>query len=152
MIKHLWWLWLQLYGCIVFRKRVGVLGMFTVVNPKNVFVGSDLGINHGVFILGSCKIIIGNNVVLSARSMLIDSSLDIPSFAYTYKPNHAGAPIVIGDSVWIGAGAIVLPGVKIGEKSIVAAGAVVTRSIPPFSLAAGVPARIVRDLRADPHL
>lgn len=56
------------------------------------------------------------------------------------------APIVIGDKVWIGANATVLPGVTIGKGAIVAAGAVVHRDVPPFTVVGGVPARILREL------
>ena len=55
-------------------------------------------------------------------------------------------PIVIADDVWIGAGAIVLPGVTIGRHSVVAAGAVVTRDVPPGTVVAGVPAKVVKHL------
>ena len=143
---RVWWFYLQFYGYVLFGKKVGVLGMFSVVNPRNVSVGKDLGINHGVFILGACKIEIGNNVVLSARCMLIDSSLDVNQFLLSYKPPHVTAPIIISDSVWVGAGAIILPGVTIGEKSVIAAGSVVTRSVPSKTLVAGVPAKIIRNL------
>lgn len=122
------------------------MGWFTVVNPRNVRVGKDFGINHGVFILGAEKIEIGNNVVLSARCMLLDSQLDVDEYPHSYKPSHTTAPIIISDSVWIGAGAIILPGVSIGEKSIVAAGAVVTKTVPSCMLVAGVPAKPIRNL------
>ena len=55
-------------------------------------------------------------------------------------------PIMIGDNVWIGAAAVILPGVTIGNDSIVAAGAVVSRDVPPRTLVAGVPARPIRVL------
>ena len=55
-------------------------------------------------------------------------------------------PITIGDDVWIGCNSIILKGVKIGNGSIVAAGSVVTKSVPPFSLVAGNPAKIVKEL------
>jgi acetyltransferase-like isoleucine patch superfamily enzyme len=58
-------------------------------------------------------------------------------------------PIVVGDNVWIGAGAVILPGVHIGDGSVIGAGAVVTRSVPADSIAAGVPARVVRSARED---
>ena len=57
-------------------------------------------------------------------------------------------PVVIGDDVWIGANAVVLPGVTVGNHSVVAAGAVVNRDVPPFSLVAGVPAKIIRSLKS----
>ena len=58
-------------------------------------------------------------------------------------------PVVIGDDVWIGANAVILPGVKIGTHSIVAAGAVVTKDVPEYSLVAGVPAKVIKKLEGD---
>lgn len=55
-------------------------------------------------------------------------------------------PIIIGDDIWIGANAVVLPGVSIGHHSVVAAGAVVTKDVPPHSLVAGVPAKIIKEI------
>jgi acetyltransferase-like isoleucine patch superfamily enzyme len=57
--------------------------------------------------------------------------------------------MVIGDDVWIGANAVILPGVKIGTHSIVAAGAVVTKDVPEFSLVAGIPAKVIKKLEGD---
>ena len=146
LARFLWSNFLQLYGLLIFRRRVAVHGWFTVACPENVSVGSDFGINYGVFILGACKIIIGNNVVISARAMLIDAGLDAKKYCTNYKASYKNAPIIIEDSVWIGAGAIILPGVRIGEKSIVAAGSVVTKSVPARTLVAGVPAASIRSL------
>jgi maltose O-acetyltransferase len=56
------------------------------------------------------------------------------------------APVSIGDDVWLGAGVLVLPGVTVGDRSVVAAGAVVSEDVPADSLAVGIPARIVRSL------
>ena len=55
-------------------------------------------------------------------------------------------PVVIGDDIWIGANAVILPGVTIGSHSVVAAGSVVTKDVPPHSLVAGVPAKIIRQI------
>ncbi len=55
-------------------------------------------------------------------------------------------PVTIGDDIWIGANAVILPGVSIGHHSVIAAGAVVTKDVPPHSLVAGVPARIIRQI------
>ena len=55
-------------------------------------------------------------------------------------------PVTIGDDIWIGANAVILPGVSIGDHSVVAAGAVVTKDIPPHSLVAGVPAKIIKEI------
>jgi len=55
-------------------------------------------------------------------------------------------PVIVGDDIWIGANAVILPGVNIGHHSVVAAGAVVTKDVPPHSLVAGVPAKIIKSL------
>ena len=135
--------WLQLKGRIVFGKRVGILGDFTVVNPANVTIGEHCGINHGVFILGHERIKIGNHVVLSARVMLIDTGLEVAGFAKAEFPAHTSSAIRIEDGAWIGAGAIVLAGVTVGKKSVVGAGSIVTRDVPPYSIVAGNPARVI---------
>jgi acetyltransferase-like isoleucine patch superfamily enzyme len=82
---------------------------------------------------------IGSHCNISAEAAIWTAEHDIqsPEFAMTQ------APVVIGDRAWICFRATVLPGVNIGEGSVVAAGAVVTRDVPPFSLAGGVPARVV---------
>jgi len=119
------------------------LGGFTVVNPQNVIIGDHCGINEGVFILGHHRIEIGSYVVLSARCMLIDTGLDKEEFLEHDFPKHVSGPIRIEDGAWIGAGAIILAGVTVGRKAIVGAGAVVTRDIPPYAIAAGNPAKVI---------
>ena len=137
---------LQLYGYLIFRKKVGVLGLFRVGNKKNISIGEDCGINSGVYILGHKKVVIGNNVVLSVDVKIIDSGLESTDFIRIKKPLHISAAVIIEDDVWIGAGAIVLPGVTLGKKSIVAAGSVVTKNVPQGVVVAGNPARIIRVL------
>lgn len=141
---------LQLFGRFIFGKQVHVLGWFTVVNRKNVRIGLNCAINHDVYILGRDEILIGNNVILSARCMLLDAGFDVDKYLnfdmpeYEYRKSY----IHIEDNVWIGAGAIILPGVTIARNSIVAAGAVVTKNVPPYTVVAGNPARIIRELNA----
>jgi maltose O-acetyltransferase len=138
------WIWLQAKGRLVFGRRVTVFGNFTVVNPRNVNIGSNCAINHDVFLLGRVGISIGNDVVLSARCMLLDAGLDLQASHGLRDQDHVGAPITIGDGAWIGAGAIILPGVTIGEHSIVGAGSLVRKDVPARTIAAGNPARVIR--------
>ena len=133
----------QLRGVIIFRRRVGILGHFTVGNPRNIRVGRDCGINQGVFILGHHRVEIGDGVVLSAGSMLIDSGLELAGFAQAERPVHIDSFVVVEDGAWIGAGAIILPGVTVGRKAVVGAGSVVTRDVPPYTVVAGNPARAI---------
>lgn len=132
---------LQAKGYRVFGRRVGILGDFTVIHPKNVVIGPGCGINHGVFILGHTSVVIESGVVLSTRSMLIDAGLDTVGFSSAEFPAHVGGSIRICRGAWIGAGAIVLGGVTVGEKAIVGAGSVVTKDVPDFCIVAGNPAR-----------
>jgi acetyltransferase-like isoleucine patch superfamily enzyme len=80
--------------------------------------------------------------------MLLDATLDIDQsenielFGY----NHLSAPIILDDNVWIGAGSIILPNVRIGKNSVVGAGSVVTKDVAAYSVVAGNPAKLIRML------
>ncbi|MBN6777527.1 hypothetical protein JRG19_03045 [Pseudoclavibacter alba] len=82
----------------------------------------------------------GPNIQLLAPTHPLDSERRIAGW-------ESGEPITIEDGCWLGGGVIVCPGVTIGRRSVIGAGAVVTRDIPPFSLAVGNPARVIRALR-----
>ena len=88
------------------------------------------------------KVLIGPNVVLRASDHAHDRT-DVP----IRDQGHTGGRIHVGDGVWIGAGVVITRNVTVGEHSILAAGAVVNRDVPPFTVVAGVPARIVRNRR-----
>lgn len=143
IMYKLWYYILQLRGLLVFRRRVYVHGWFKVGNARNISIGSGCSINEGVYLLGRCRIVIGNEVTLSARAMLIDSGLKVG----VDERAHEDGPITVEDGAWIGAGAIVLPNVCIGRKSVVGAGSVVTRDVPPYTIVAGNPARVIRELK-----
>ena len=132
------------------RQDVAAFGDFTVLHPENVKIGANLAINHEVFIIGLAGITIGDDVVLSARAMLIDVSLSPDGFDRTETRTYANRPIVIEDGAWIGAGAIILPGVTIGRGAVVSAGAVVSKDVAANTLVAGNPATLVTELPIDP--
>lgn len=118
--------------------------IFTALWPKNIIVGRNCAINSGVLLHGEAGITLGNGVILSARCMLIDTTLCIEHFSNPMQRSHLYKRIVIKDGAWIGAGAIVLPGITVGEMAIVGAGSVVTRDVPPYAIVAGNPAKIIR--------
>ena len=100
----------------------------------------------GVRISSACCITVGHSVMLASRVYLTDADWhDV----YDRTAAGQGAPIAIGDNVWIGDSAIVCKGVAIGDNSIVGAGAVVVDDVPPNAIAAGNPARVVK--RLDPQ-
>ena len=87
------------------------------------------------------NISIGEQCVISERVMIRDSN----NHTLNYAGYQKSSPIHIGDHVWIGMGATILSGVTIGNGSVIAAGAVVTKDVPPNTLVAGVPAKIIRE-------
>ena len=140
---------MRVKGFLVFRRRVAVFGNFTVVNPKRVSIGNNCAVNHGVFILGRTGVTIADDVVLSARCMLLDGGLDADGYSETGSRAYLERPIAIGQGAWIGAAAIILPGVTVGARSIVGAGSVVTRDVADFSIVAGNPAKVIGSTNAE---
>lgn len=93
------------------------------------------------------KIVIGNNVRLGPGIIFFGNSHD---YSYLDLPDKGGA-IYIEDHVWIGGGCRILPGVTIHEGSVVAAGSVVSKDVPPYSVVAGVPAKLIKQRIIDPE-
>lgn len=112
--------------------------------PWLVEIGSRVSFNRGVEIYPSFQtghgVVIGNDVRIGphARFLAAGHDVDDPGFRET------GGTIVIGDGSWIGAAALVLPGVRVGDGAVVAAGSVVTRDVPDRAVVAGSPARVLR--------
>jgi acetyltransferase-like isoleucine patch superfamily enzyme len=108
-------------------------------------IGNRVFINRGVTIHASDHVRLGNNVFVGDLSAIYDSNF------HEIEPGQGVkvAPVDIGDNVWIGRAAIVLPGVRIGNDCVVAAGSVVTRSVPPAHLVGGNPAERLRELRTE---
>jgi carbonic anhydrase/acetyltransferase-like protein (isoleucine patch superfamily) len=114
------------------------------VGPQGVLrVGDYAGINQGANIFAADSIAIGKWTMLSDLVAIFDTNF------HEIEPNAGvvSAPVVIGDNVWIGAHAIVLPGVTIGRDTVVGAGSVVVSSLPAGVLATGNPATVKRPLR-----
>lgn len=114
-------------------------------------IGTNFKINDRVHIASHRKITIGNNVLVASGVFISDLShgnysgdnQDSPE-SYVDKRAISAKPVQIGNNVWLGEYVIVLPGVKIGDNSIIGAGAVVTKSIPSNSIAVGNPAKVIK--------
>lgn len=119
-------------------------GKVFFVNPGLVFIGQYSTINEGVFFNAREKIIIGNKVTLSAGAFITSAALNIRDIEKFKQREHIAKKIIINDYAWIGAGAIILPGVEIGEGAVIAAGSVVTEDVNAYSVYAGVPARFIK--------
>lgn len=111
------------------------------VTGYGIQIGSNTVINRFCYLDGRVPLKIGNNVNVSHYTLIQTLTHDPQS------PNFAciEGPVVIADHVWIGARAIILPGVTIGEGSVVAAGAIVTRDVAPYTIVAGNPARPIKE-------
>ncbi len=113
----------------------------------NIRVGRNVFINHNCTLNDMGGITIGDEVFIGPRVSLISSGHPVdPAFR---RRQIVGAPIAIERGAWLCTGATVLHGVTVGEDSVVAAGAVVTRDVPAGVVAAGVPARVLRSVRPD---
>ena len=109
----------------------------------HISIGEDTFINADVIFLDSATITIGSRVLVAPRVGFYTPQHPIEPEERA-KGGEYAYPIVVEDDVWIGAGASILSGVTIGRGSIVAAGSVVVRSVPPRTIVAGCPAQIIR--------
>jgi acetyltransferase-like isoleucine patch superfamily enzyme len=135
----------KLFGLRCFSLKTLLRKSVFYGNLKNIKLGKYVSINREVFIDAYESIEIGNGVGIGFRAVLFTSTHDIGNSA-SRVGKLRGEPIKINDGVWIGAGAIIGPGVEIGEASIVSSGAVVFRSMPDNSVIAGNPARVIKKI------
>jgi maltose O-acetyltransferase len=139
------------------RKRLlaellGSIGEGTEIRPPfrcdygyQTHIGARTFANFGLVALDVATITIGDDVQIGPNVQLLTPTHPVEAEPRRNKL-EAALPITIGDNVWIGGGAIILPGVTIGENTVVGAGAVVTRDLPADVVAVGNPARVIRSL------
>ncbi len=111
---------------------------------SNIRLGARVYFNFNCVVLDVCPVTIGD-FTLFGPAVQIYTPLH-PLNAELRRKQEYGKPIEIGSDVWVGGGAIICPGVKIGDKSVVGAGSVVTRDIPAGVFAAGNPCRVIREI------
>ncbi|MFD1176450.1 sugar O-acetyltransferase [Paenibacillus puldeungensis] len=110
---------------------------------KNITIGKNVFMNTGCSFQdrGGIRIGSGSMIGMNVTIATLNHGLSLETRNITYP-----SPVTIGENVWIGSSATILPGVTIGDNSVVAAGAVVTRNVPENSVVAGVPAKVVKRL------
>lgn len=111
---------------------------------NNVIIGDNSGIGAKSFIQGPC--LIGKNVMMGPETVILTRNhkfedVHIPMIEQGFSKSKK---VIIEDDVWIGIRTIILPGVTVGKGSIIAAGAVVTKDVEPFSIVGGVPAKVIK--------
>lgn len=118
----------------------------SIINPGNVFIGDNSYINGGLVYAGKkARITIGSDCLISYNVHIryLSHVIDNPN-ELIRKQGEWEADITIGNNVWVGYGAQIMPGVCIGDNSIVGAGAVVTKNVEANSVVGGVPAKLIR--------
>jgi acetyltransferase-like isoleucine patch superfamily enzyme len=127
----------------ILRIRMGSessIAMGVFITGNKITIGSNTVINRGVYLDGRAALFIGNNVNVSHRTLIQTLTHDSQSPYFIAVER----PVVIHDHVWIGAQALICPGVTIGEGAIIGAGAVVTKNIAPYTIVGGNPAAKIK--------
>ena len=119
-------------------------------NPKNIKVGHNVFLAYGCCLMANGEIRIGDEAMLGPYCVLAAGNHTRVNKSFRYGPAQS-APVTIGQGVWIGAHSTLTAGVTVGTGSVIAAGAVVTKDIPAGVMAAGVPARVVKNLEEEPE-
>jgi maltose O-acetyltransferase len=126
-------------------------GSFSIESPficdygYNIEIGSNLYVNHNCIILDGAKVVFGDNVMIAPHCGFytaghpLDAECRNAGLEYAY-------PIQVGSDVWIGGNVVVLPGVTIGDNTVIGAGSVVTKDIPSGVVAVGNPCKVIREI------
>lgn len=133
------------------NELLGVGGdTVTITSPFHCDYGTQIELGEGVYfnfnciVLDVCRVSIGSFSLIGPAVQIYTAVH--PTDANLRRHQECGRPVVIGRDVWIGGGAVILPGVQIGDRSVVGAGSVVTRDVPADVVVAGNPCRIVKRL------
>lgn len=129
-------------------SNVKFYGRIKVLRPDNIFIGDNCTFNEYVLLNARDNIYIGDNVTISSGVTIHTAGL----ICQSYRKTHFSKKVSIEDGVWVGSNATILPGVTIGVNSIIGAGAVVVKDVPPSSVVVGVPARIIKKLVSSPNV
>lgn len=144
----------QLFGSIGTSVTVGL--PFLCDYGRNIHIGSRVSVNMNCTFVDCNKIIIGDDVLIASNVQLYTATHPVelqerltPDWTpekEEYFCRTYALPIKIGNGCWLGGGVIVLPGVTIGDGAVIGAGSVVTRDIPPNTVAVGNPCRVIREI------
>lgn len=135
-------------------KNLWITAPFFVDYGNNIYFGNNCEVNMNCTFLDDNKIIIGDNALIAPNVQIYTAFHPVNARERFGEPKEDGdfqfcktqtAPVTIGNNVWIGGGAIIMPGVKIGDNVVIGAGSVVTKDIPANKVAYGNPCRVARE-------
>lgn len=139
----------------ILRKIVGHLGQDSMIeSPFYCTYGQNIYLGDHVYLNFNC-VILDNNTVRFGSYVMVGPVVQFYTAAHPLQaePRNQGwevaKAITIEDNVWIGGGAILLPGIHIGRNAVIGAGAVVTKDVPAFTVMAGNPARVIREIERE---
>jgi maltose O-acetyltransferase len=136
--------WFYEHSFNICKGKCYILPGVIICYPYRLNLGFNVFINRGTYITARAEITIGDNVMIGPN-VVINSGM------HKYKQRdklirdqgHKLESIIIGNDVWIGANAVIMPGVEIGDGAVIGAGAIVTKSIPEYAIVVGVPAKVI---------
>jgi maltose O-acetyltransferase len=139
----------------ILQRLLGDIGQNSLIEPpfycaygQNIHIGDSVFLNVLCTILDCNQVRIGHHVMIGPNVQIYTAAHDLR--AETRNQGwEVAKPVVIEDNVWVGGGAILLPGVRIGRNAVVGAGAVVSRNVPANTIVAGNPARVIREIEQD---
>lgn len=135
-------------------KNLWITAPFYVDYGNNIYFGDNCEVNMNCVFLDDNKIIIGNNVLIAPNVQIYTAFHPTNANERFGETKEDGtfefcktqaAPVIIGNSVWIGGGAIIMPGVTIGDNVVIGAGSIVAKNIPSNKIAYGNPCRVIKD-------
>ena len=148
----------EMFGSIGTKVSIG--HSFICDYGCNIHIGNNVTVNTGCPFVDCNKITIGNNVLIAPNVQIYTATHPVDlnerlapvetDDGVDYIRRTFALPVTIEDGCWIGGGVIILPGITIGKGSVIGAGSVVTKNIPPDSLAAGNPCKVIRKINGNP--
>jgi acetyltransferase-like isoleucine patch superfamily enzyme len=132
------------YAVVVGERTVIHENVIIATQGGYVHLGKDVSLHPFSVVYGYGGVAIGDGTRIATSTIIVSSTHGIADPDRRISESWSGTGIYIGEDVWVGAGARILDGIRIGNRSVIGAGAVVTKDIPDASIAVGVPARVVK--------
>jgi len=137
-------IYLRINGSEIGKRVIFYPGVW-IAPGRNLVIGDDVDFALDVVITTGGGVKIGDRTLVGYRTQILSTNHQIPNNrGLIFGSGHVKKEVVIGSDVWIGANCLILPGVTIGDGAVVAGGSIVTKSVEPYNIVAGNPAKVLR--------